>query len=318
MFGKKNKYAVLEDQEGLRVDLLLAKMEAGVSRQYFQKLLDEGRVLLGKKVLKASYKVKTGDLVVVDFPENIKMELKAVAIPLKIVYEDGDLLVVDKQPGLVVHPAEHGRHIDNSLVNAVLAHCGESLKGIGGVLRPGIVHRLDKDTSGLIVIAKNEQAQQGLMKIFKDRKVEKRYMALLVGKFPHEKGRIEAAIGRDMVDRMKMSINGIKARAAVTEFKVEKRFTNKLGSFTLVDIGLLTGRTHQIRVHFQSLGYPLAGDKTYGREKINRDLADSCGLNRQFLHAYKMSFIHPVSQKKLDLIIDLAPDLQKCLEKLSA
>lgn len=318
MFGERRKYLVTDELEGKRVDIALAVLEKDVSRQYIQKLIKEGRVFIGKRFLKPSFLVKAADLLEVDFPEPIKSELEPANIPLKIVYEDKDLLVINKQPGLVVHPAEHGKFMGESLVNAVLAHAGESLKGIGGVLRPGIVHRLDKDTSGLIVVAKNEVAHQGLVESFKARTVNKHYMALLVGNFPHNTGRIEASIGRDFVDRKKMGINGIHAKNAVTEFEVLERIDSKIGRFTLVKVGLLTGRTHQIRVHFQSVGYPLAGDKTYGREKINLDLADLTGLNRQFLHAFELSFIHPVTQKKLDLKIDLASDLLKCIDKLKA
>jgi 23S rRNA pseudouridine1911/1915/1917 synthase len=318
MFGQKRKYKVTEAEAGKRLDSALAALEKEVSRQYFQKMIKEGRVYLGKRYLKPSFAVNAGDLLEVDFPEPVKLDLEPADIPLQIVYEDKDLLVIDKQPGLVVHPAEHGKFMGKSLVNAVLAHAGESLKGIGGVLRPGIVHRLDKDTSGLIVVAKNEVAHQGLVSMFKARQVSKRYQALLIGNFPHEKGRIEAPIGRHLIDRKKMSINGINTKNAITEFKVIKRYKSALGWFTLVDIGLLTGRTHQIRVHFESVGFPLAGDKTYGREKMNAELQEICGLDRQFLHAYELSFVHPVSKKKLDLKVDLAPDLQNCLKRLEA
>jgi len=314
--GKRIKYEIRQVLAGDRLDRVLSKLQEDVSRQYFQKLIKEKRVWLGGRYLKPSYCVKEGDILEVEFPEPVKMDLEPADIPLKVVYEDEDILVLDKQAGLVVHPAEHGKFMGQSLVNAVLHHAGDSLRGIGGVLRPGIVHRLDKDTSGLIVVAKSEIAHHDLVNQFKTRTIKKRYMALLVGKFPHQQGRIEASIGRDRSNRKVMSIEGINAKDAVTEFKVVERYKCKLGDFTLVDVGLLTGRTHQIRVHFQSVGFPLAGDKTYGRSKINEELKELCGLNRQFLHSYELVLIHPISKKKLDLKIDLADDLNKCLKAL--
>lgn len=316
MFAERRKYIVGEEQSGKRLDIALFGMENGVSRQYLQKMIKEKRVLSNGRYLKPSFKVSAGDVLYVDYPENVPMEILPVKLPLKIVYEDDDLLVIDKDPGVVVHPSEQGKFMGKSLVNAVLAHVGEGLKGIGGVLRPGIVHRLDKDTSGLIVVAKSDLAHQGLVDIFKSRKVEKRYLALVCGNLKEDKGIIEGAIGRNPVDRKKMAVDGVKAKEAVTEYIVEKRFETKWGDFCLVDIKLHTGRTHQIRVHFQSIGHPLAGDKAYGRDKINTKLEKAFGLKRQFLHAYKLKFAHPVNKKKIDLEIGLSNDLQKVLNDL--
>jgi 23S rRNA pseudouridine1911/1915/1917 synthase len=316
MFAEKRKYLIPEEMAGKRVDSVLAQLEKDVSRQYLQKLLKEKRVWIGKKYLKASYKVETGEELMVDFPEPIKMELEPVALPLKIVYEDEYLLVIDKDAGVVVHPAEHGKFMGKSLVNAVLAHVGDGLKGIGGVLRPGIVHRLDKDTSGLIVVAKTDLTHQGLIELFKTRKITKKYQALVWGNISQDEGRIEGAIGRNQFNRKKMALNGINARDAVTEFKVLNRYKNDFGSFSLVDIRLLTGRTHQIRVHFQSIMHALIGDKTYGNSKINLVFEKKFALNRQFLHAYALSFIHPITQKKVDLNVGLPNDLQKVLDGL--
>lgn len=316
MFAEKRKYTVGTEQSGKRLDIALFEMENGVSRQYLQKMIKEKRVLLENRYLKPSYKVSTGEILMVDYPANVAMEILPVKLPLKIVYEDEDLLVIDKDPGVVVHPSEQGKFMGKSLVNAVLAHVGDGLKGIGGVLRPGIVHRLDKDTSGLIVVAKSDLAHQGLVEIFKSRKVEKRYLALVCGDLKEDKGIIEGAIGRNPADRKKMAVDGVKAKEAITEYKVEKRFETKWGDFCLVDIKLHTGRTHQIRVHFQYIGHPLAGDRHYGRDKVNAQLEKKFGLARQFLHAYKLKFVHPISKKKIDLEIGLSRDLQTVLSDL--
>ncbi len=317
MFAEKRKYVVRAEMAGQRADLVLAEMESEVSRQYLQKLFKEKKIFLGRKYLKPSFKVKTGDELIVDFPEPIKMEIEPIPLPLKIVYEDQYLLVVDKDPGVVVHPAENGKFMGKSLVNAALAHVGAGLRGIGGVLRPGIVHRLDKDTSGLIIIAKSDLTHQRLVEMFKNRQIKKKYMALVCGNITEEKGRIEAPIGRSPYNRKKMALDGIKAREAITEFAVLERFKIKEGDFTLVDINLLTGRTHQIRVHFQSIKHALVGDKTYGNEKVNEVFRYRYGLERQFLQAYQMSLLHPITQKKLDLRIGLADDLRLVVENLS-
>lgn len=316
MFGEKRKYEVKAEMAEKRVDSVLSLLESEVSRQYLQKLLKEKRVLLRGRYLKPSYKVRAGDVLEVDFPVPLKMDLVPTPMPLSIVYEDEYLLVIDKEAGVVVHPAEDGKFMGKSLVNAVLAHVGEGLKGIGGVLRPGIVHRLDKDTSGLIVVAKTDLAHQGLTAMFKDRQIKKKYMALVCGNLVADEGRIEASIGRSQRDRKKMAIEGINAREAVTEFKVLGRYKLDAGSYSLVDVDLLTGRTHQIRVHFQSIGHALVGDKTYGHAKINAIFEEKFGLGRQFLQAYRMSFVHPITNKKLDLEIGLAGELQRVLDGL--
>lgn len=302
---------------GKRVDSVLANLEVNVSRQYLQKLLKEKRVWSGKSYLKPSYRVTEGEEITVDFPAAVKLELEPVSLPLEIVYEDEYLVVINKAPGVVVHPAEHGKFMGKSLVNAVLAHVGDGLKGIGGVLRPGIVHRLDKDTSGLIVVAKTDLTHQGLIELFKSRQVVKRYLALVWGNLPQDQGRIEGAIGRSEYNRKKMAIDGINAREAVTEFEVMKRYKNDWGSFTLVDVHLLTGRTHQIRVHFQSIRHALIGDKTYGNDKVNQLFVRKFALNRQFLHAYALSFIHPITKKKVDLKVGLPEDLERVLKGMS-
>lgn len=317
MFGEKRQYIVEQRFNGYRVDLFLAEIEEDLSRQYFQKLIKEHKVFIGGKYLKPSYKVKEGEKLIVDYPLPVKLELEPVNLPLDIIYEDEFLLVINKSVGVVVHPAEDGKFMGNSLINAVLFHVGDRLKGIGGVLRPGIVHRLDKDTSGLIIVAKTDLTHQRLVEMFKKREVHKRYMALVYGNFDQKIGRIEGSIGRDSVHRKRMSIDGINAKEAITEFQVLEEFVSKMGKFSLLDINLLTGRTHQIRVHFQSIKHPLVGDQVYGSKKINDYFIDNFGFDRQFLHAYKLEFTHPITKKELILEIKLAPDLQNVLDHLS-
>jgi 23S rRNA pseudouridine1911/1915/1917 synthase len=316
MFAEKRKYKITADNQDRRADIVLSVLEKEISRQYFQKLFADKRVTVGGKTIKPSFRVSTGETLTVDYPPLVKMDIEPFDIPLDIVYEDRDLLVVNKPAGMVVHPAEHGQFMKNSLVNAVLAHVGDGLRGIGGILRPGIVHRLDKDTSGLIIVAKTDQAHKKLVEIFKKREIKKFYLALVYGNLTEDKGRIAASIGRHPVNRKKQSIEGINAREATTEFEVLERFKTHWGDFTLVKVALLTGRTHQIRVHFQSVRHALVGDKMYGNEKINQIFSEHFNLHRQFLHAYKISFLHPVSQKKIDLEAGLSEDLTTVLEKL--
>lgn len=314
MFGEKRKYVISKDLAGKRVDQVLTFLEKDVSRQYLQKLLKEGRVWLGKKYLKPSYKVSEGDELLVDFPAPVKMQIEPVDIPLRIVYEDEYLLVINKDAGVVVHPAEHGKFMGQSLVNGVLAYVGNGLKGIGGVLRPGIVHRLDKETSGLIVVAKTDLAHQRLVDMFKAREVVKKYTALVIGNISVDRGQINAPIGRDPKDRKKMAVDGMLAKDAFSEFSVLGRYDFLGKSYTLVEVRPKTGRTHQIRVHMLWLGYPLVGDKLYGNEKINKLFSQKFSLDRHFLEASNLSFVHPITQKKLDLHVDLANDLRNVLK----
>lgn len=316
MFGEKRKYVVNAELAGGRVDKVLSELVKDVSRQYLQRLVKEGRVWSGKKYLKPSYKVSEGEVIMVDFPVPVKMDLEPVEMPLKVVYEDEYLVVINKDAGMVVHPAEHGKFMGQSLVNAALAYVGEGLKGIGGVLRPGIVHRLDKDTSGLIIVAKTDLAHQRLVDMFRAREVKKKYMALVCGKIEQDKGKIVAGIGRSSRDRKKMAVDGMRAKDAVTGFVVQERYFFHKLYFSLVEALPETGRTHQIRVHLASIGHPIVGDKVYGVEKVNEVMAEFAGLKRQFLHAYSLSFPHPITQKKIDLVAGLSSDLTHVLEEL--
>jgi 23S rRNA pseudouridine1911/1915/1917 synthase len=317
MFGEKRKYVVTEQQAGMRLDQVLQFFEPDLSRQYLQYLIRENRVKAGQKQLKPSSRIKAGQSIAVDYPEMKKLDLEPANLPLKIVYEDDNLLVVDKDAGMPVHPGPQGQFIDSSLVNALLAHVGDRLKGIGGVLRPGIVHRLDKDTSGLMVVAKTEQAHRELSKMFKEREVEKYYLAMVEGDFMQDHGIIEAPIGRSTANRKLMAVNGLRAREAKTEFWVEKRYILAGKSYVLLKIRLHSGRTHQIRVHMAFTGHRLLGDRQYGSPRLNKIFEQKFGLKRQFLHACRISFIHPDTRKKLDLQSDLPADLKQVIDCLN-
>jgi len=309
---KTSRFVLTEEYVGLRVDKILPQAFPEHTRNYFHTLLAQGLVKVNGKIVKASGKLKVGDKLDVSFPDLETLDLKAKDIPLDIVYEDKNILVINKQAGLVVHPGTHGSHQEDSLVNAILHHCKDSLGGINGTLRPGIVHRLDKDTSGLMVVAKNDMAQQTLIDQFSKKEVEKIYFALVCGHLEPAKGTIDAPIGRSMQDRKKMAvIEGKASRDALTKYEVIKY----LGKYTFVKVYLLTGRTHQIRVHFAAIGFPLVGDITYGREKINHQFDQHYGLKRQFLHAGYLSFKVP-GKKKEEFESTLPSDLQQVLDAL--
>ncbi|MGI6143238.1 MAG: RluA family pseudouridine synthase [bacterium] len=287
-----------------RLDLFLAAQEElDLSRAQAQKLIQNGAVAInGKEPAKAGQKLKEGDRVQVLLPEPRVYQVRAEAIPLSIVYEDAELLVVDKPAGMVVHPAPG--HYSGTLVNALLHHCGD-LAGIGGVLRPGIVHRLDKDTSGLLVVAKTEKTHRNLVAQMKSRKVNRTYLALAKGNIAIPAGIIDAPIGRHPIDRKKMAVTG-NGKEAVTHFRVLERFPG----YTFLEIKLHTGRTHQIRVHLAYIGYPVVGDPVYGRGK------DSLGLERQALHAARLCFTHPATGHEMTFTSPLPADIEGALNKL--
>ena len=310
----EEKYAVL------RIDKALPQLFPEYTRNYFQNLLHQGSVQLNGRIAKASDKLHAGDKLEVQFPALQKLQIEAKNIPLDIVYEDKNLLVINKPAGLVVYPGTHGSHADDSLVNAILYHCEGELGGIGGVMRPGIVHRLDKDTSGLLVVAKNDKAQQFLMEQFQKKTVVKIYYALVAGHLEPEKGTIDAPIGRSLQDRKKMAVvEGKSSKEALTKYEVVRY----LGDYSYVKVYLLTGRTHQIRVHFAAIGFPLVGDSTYGRAKVNRWFDQRYGLKRQFLHAAYLSFAIPgqgkgaARTKKGEFESALPSDLQSVLDGLA-
>ena len=291
------------EQAGLRVDQYVAQQVNDLSRSYVQKLLAVGRITVDGEVPKASYRVEEGQRVVLRVPPPEPIEATAEPIPLTIVYEDEHIIVVDKPAGMVVHPA-YG-HRSGTLVNAVLAHCPD-LAGIGGDLRPGIVHRLDKDTSGLIVVAKDDAAHQHLQRQFKERTVDKMYLALTEGRLTAPRGIIDAPIGRDPKQRKRMAVVRSGGRESRTEFTIREAFPE----YTLVEAKPLTGRTHQIRIHFASIGHPLVGDPVYGYRR------QRLPLERQFLHAARLAFALPSTGERAEFHSDLPVDLEAVLESL--
>lgn len=294
------EYSFVADSSGVRLDKFVGDRCPELSRTHAQKLIGDGGITVNGQAAKASLKLSIGDKVDIVIPPPPPSPLSPEDIPLNIYYEDDDLLVVDKPAGLTVHPAPG--HPGHTLVNAVLAHFPD-MGGIEDSLRPGIVHRLDKDTSGLMLVAKNRVAQANLAEQFKSRTVSKAYLALVRGKLAPENGIIEAAIGRDPRNRQRMAVVS-RGREARTEYRVIKY----LEGFTLIEVTPATGRTHQIRVHLAAIGYPVAGDATYG--------VKSPHLSRQFLHACKLGFKLPSTGEWVEFASPLPPDLEQALRDI--
>lgn len=292
------------DQAGERLDAFLARSLPDLTRSAAQRLLEEGAVTLGGKPAKKNTKTAPGDVVEVTLPDPQPVEVVPQNIPLDIVYEDADVIVVNKPVGLVVHPAPG--HPDGTLVNALLYHCGESLSGINGELRPGIVHRIDRDTSGLIIAAKNDRAHLALSAQLQDHTLARVYEAVVVGNLREDNGTVNAPIGRHPVDRKKMAIEPRNGRPAVTHWRVLARYPG----YTHVECRLETGRTHQIRVHMASIGHPLLGDTVYGSKKPWPGLAGQC------LHARKLRFIHPSTGQPVEVECPLPDWFEKVLKQL--
>ncbi|WP_195513199.1 RluA family pseudouridine synthase [Enterococcus sp. 1001283B150225_161107_E12] len=292
--------ATIKEEKG-RIDKVLTALFADHSRSQVQQWLKDGAVSVNGEPVKANYKVKSADAIIVEVPEPEELEIVAEDLPIEIVYEDDDVAVVNKPQGMVVHPSVG--HAQGTLVNALMYHM-KNLSSINGVIRPGIVHRIDKDTSGLLMIAKNDQAHEALAQQLKDKTSLRKYIALVHGVIPHEKGTINAPIGRSKVDRKIQAIRE-DGKAAVTHFTVLERFEN----FTLVELQLETGRTHQIRVHMKYIGYPLAGDPVYGPKKTLKG-------NGQFLHAKLLGFTHPQTNERMTFEAPLPEVFEKTLEKL--
>ncbi|MGL9893270.1 RluA family pseudouridine synthase [Enterococcus mundtii] len=292
--------ATIKEEKG-RIDKVLTALFADHSRSQVQQWLKDGAVSVNGEPVKANYKVKSADAIIVEVPEPEELEIVAEDLPIEIVYEDDDVAVVNKPQGMVVHPS--AGHAQGTLVNALMYHM-KNLSSINGVIRPGIVHRIDKDTSGLLMIAKNDQAHEALAQQLKDKTSLRKYIALVHGVIPHEKGTINAPIGRSKVDRKIQAIRE-DGKAAVTHFTVLERFEN----FTLVELQLETGRTHQIRVHMKYIGYPLAGDPVYGPKKTLKG-------NGQFLHAKLLGFTHPQTNERMTFEAPLPEVFEKTLEKL--
>ena len=292
------------DAPGERADQLLARSVEGLTRSAAQKLLDEGRVTAGGKPLKKNARPDEGMLLTVDIPNPEPVDIVPQDIPLDVVYEDEDVIVVNKPVGLVVHPAPG--HPDGTLVNALLWHCGDSLSGINGEKRPGIVHRIDRDTSGLIVAAKNDRAHLALAAQLQDHSLARVYEAVTVGGLKEDSGTVNAPIARHPVDRKRMAVDWKNGRPAVTHWSVLARYA--LG--THVECRLETGRTHQIRVHMASIGHPLLGDTVYGSKKPWPGLAGQC------LHARRLKFVHPTTGKLVELECPLPDWFQHVLRQI--
>lgn len=287
-------------ESGIRLDKALADLTE-LSRSQANEAIKNGNILVNGKAVKAKYSVKEGDLVTYDLPEPEVLEYEAEDIPLDIVYEDDDVAVVNKPQGMVVHPSVG--HTSGTLVNALMYHIHD-LSSINGVVRPGIVHRIDKDTSGLLMIAKNDRAHQALAEELKDKKSLRKYLAIVHGNISNDRGVIEAPIGRSEKDRKKQAVTA-KGKPAVTHFKVLERF----GNYTLVELTLETGRTHQIRVHMAYIGHPVAGDPLYGPRKTLKG-------NGQFLHAQTLGFTHPTTGESLRFSVEPPAIFQETLETL--
>ena len=286
-----------EANAGQRLDVF-AQSVAGLTRNAVQKLIDGGYVVVGGGVAKSNYRLRAGDVVEIILPTTVETEILPQDLPLDIVFEDKDLIVVNKAKGMVVHPA--AGHTDGTLVNALLYHCGGSLSGINGVARPGIVHRLDKDTSGLLVAAKNDQAHNALAEQFAAHTIVREYFAVVHGGFKDDTGKIDAPIARHKVHRKKMAVTP-DGRRAVTNWQVAER----LGKYTLVKCALETGRTHQIRVHMAFIGRPVLGDVVYGGDK------QPFNTNGQVLHAFLLGFKHPTSREYMEFTSPLPDYFQK-------
>lgn len=290
---------------GLRIDKYLSSVNEQLSRSYIQKLLKSGLVLVDGKPVKASYQVDEGDVISLDIPEAVEPEIEPENMDLDILYEDQDVILVNKPKGMVVHPA--AGHYSHTLVNGLMYHCKDQLSGINGVMRPGIVHRIDMDTTGVIIACKNDMAHNSIAAQLKEHSITRRYQAIVHGVLKDDAGTIEGPIGRHPTDRKKMSINYNNGKSAVTHYKVLKRFRQ----YTHVECRLETGRTHQIRVHMASIGHPLLGDLVYGPGKCPIP-----GLQGQTLHAGVLGFIHPRTGEYMEFTAPLPKYFAKLLNTL--
>ena len=297
-----NEFIVGDESKKSRLDLFLLQKFPELSRSHLQKIITDGKVLINSNTSKPSYKLNVNDVVSVYEIEVQPLNIEAEDIPLDIIYEDSDIIVINKARGMVVHPADSV--FRGTLVNALLYHC-KDLSGINGVMRPGIVHRLDKDTSGVMVAAKNDKAHINLSEQIQSKTAKRTYLAIVHGRISDNSGLIEGAIGRHKIDRKKMAITP-DGKPAVTEFRVLKRFKD----YTFVECNLKTGRTHQIRVHMTSIGYPLVGDPKYGVRKNPFD------IKGQALHSHKLTLYHPATGEQMNFTAPLPEDMKKILESL--
>lgn len=291
------------EQVNKRIDAYMAEKYNDISRVAIQRLIETGKILVNGKKVKASYKVQVNDKITMEEEKAVEIELKAQDIPVEIIYEDRDIIVVNKPKGMVVHPANGNP--DGTLVNAIMSICKDSLSGIGGEIRPGIVHRLDKDTSGILIVAKNDKAHINLSEQIKEHKVKKTYIALVKGIVKENNATINMPIGRSEKDRKKMAVTK-KGKDAITHFKVLKRYDK----YTLLEINIETGRTHQIRVHLSQIGYPIVGDEVYSKGK------NEWNIKGQYLHAKSLDFKHPTTNENMHLEAKIPQYFEKILEEL--
>ncbi|MDD7327646.1 MAG: RluA family pseudouridine synthase [Lachnospiraceae bacterium] len=297
------KYKISDEAAGIRIDKFLA--EQGVrTRSFYQKAVEEQKVLVNDRPVKNNYKLRPGDVITIEPIEEEVLDIKPENIPLDILYEDDDVLIVNKPKGMVVHPAPG--HPDHTLVNAVMYHCGDSLSAINGVIRPGIVHRIDRDTTGSLIICKNDKAHLFIAEQIKEHTVNRIYRGIVIGRMSVMEGTIDAPIGRSRTDRKKMTIDRIHGRNAVTHYKVLENFRE----YAYCEFRLETGRTHQIRVHMASIGHPLLGDTVYGPSKCKYNLEGQC------LHAMTIGFVHPSTKKYVEFQAPLPEYFNKMLKVL--
>ena len=293
-----------EDNVGKRIDSFIPLVQKEISRSMVQKLIEQKNIKVNGKETKHSYKLKLNDEIEITIPQAKEIDLKAQDIPLNVIYEDNDIIVINKPKGMVVHPANGNP--DGTLVNAVMNLCKDSLSGIGGEIRPGIVHRLDKDTSGAIIVAKNDKAHIALSEQLKNHEVKKTYIALVRGIIKENEATINMPIARSKKDRKKMDVDK-DGKEAITHFKVLGRYKNK---YTLLQINLETGRTHQIRVHLSHIGYPIIGDEVYSNGKNEWNVSGQC------LHAWKLKFKHPITGKEISLEAEIPEYFKKIIKEL--
>lgn len=299
-------FTVTEEEQGERLDKYLAGLLPEVSRSFIQKLLKQEQVTVNEALVKANYVIKENDVISIHVPEAVEPEITPEDIPLDILYEDNDVLVVNKPKNMVVHPAPG--HYSGTLVNAVMFHCKDNLSGINGVLRPGIVHRIDKDTTGSLIICKNDVAHNSLAAQLKEHSIRRKYVAIVHGNLKEDEGTINAPIGRNPNDRMKMAINSKNGKDAITHYKVLQRLKN----YTFVECVLETGRTHQIRVHMASINHPLLGDSVYGPSRCPYK------LEGQTLHAQVLGFVHPTTKEYIEVSAPLPEYFKKLLITIQA
>lgn len=294
----------IQENQQMRLDKYLAEQFPEQTRSYLQKLIKEGQVMVNGKTVKSGYQLSKGDEVSVTIPEPKELDVEPQKMDLDIVYEDEDVILINKPKGMVVHPAPG--HTTDTLVNGLLYHCKDNLSGINGVARPGIVHRIDRDTTGILIVCKNDMSHNSIAAQLKEHSINRRYRALVHGNLKEDTGTVEGPIGRHPVDRKKMAINERNGKPAVTHYTVLERF----GNYTLIECKLETGRTHQIRVHMTSIGHPLVGDEVYGPAKCPFKLQGQC------LHAMVLGFVHPRTGEYMEFLADLPEYFEDLLKKL--